>query len=130
MAGGFFDLTTPTFRPTIRLISSITKGSTTTITTDKDHGYLDGMIVRILVPTDIDTSISPIGPVGMTQINKLSGKITVTGSNIFTIDIDSTNFDSFSIPSPWPVHTGLYPMVVPFAEDASMDTAAVTNVLT
>lgn len=129
MSGGFSDLSSPTFKPMVRLISSISKGSTTSITTENDHGYYSGMIVRILVPDRIDGLLGVSGLTGMTQINNMSGTITVTGSKTFDIDIDSTNFDDFSIPGTWIPETGLYPQVVPFGEVASMDTAAVRNVL-
>jgi hypothetical protein len=129
MSGGFFDLSSPSFKPTIRLISSIGKGATTTVTTERDHGYLTGMTVRILVPDTINTGISASGVAGMTQINNLLGKITVTGTTTFTIDIDSSNFDAFTIPVTWIQQIGLYPQVVPVSEDSDMNTAAVKNVL-
>lgn len=134
MSGGFFDLSSPTFKPTVRLISSISKGSTTTITTDRAHDYVDGMVVRIIVPTRIDTAIGPSSLAGMPQINGRYGKITVTGTNTFTIDIDSTDFDSFAIPGTWINEEGVYPQVVPMGEDLSINQdntgiAAVRNVL-
>jgi hypothetical protein len=129
MSGGFFDLSSPSFKPTMRLISSISRGSTTTITTASAHGYYTGMTVRILVPDLINTAIRGTSLAGMPQINKLSGRITVTGTDTFTIDIDSTDFDAFAIPGTWNAQVGLYPQVVPFAEDNDMTTAAVRNVL-
>lgn len=130
MSGGFFDLSSPSFKPTVRLISSISKGSTTTIATSTAHNYVSGMTVRILVPGDINTATkSTAGPTGMTQINKMSGKITVIDNYTFTIDIDSSNFDDFAIPGTWPANTGLYPQVVPYAEENDMNTEAVRNVL-
>ena len=103
MSGGFFDLSSPSFKPTTRLISSISKGSTTIITTSTAHDYETGMTVRILVPGDVNTATKgTAGPVGMTQINKLSGKITVIDNYSFYIDIDSSNFDDFAIPGTWP----------------------------
>lgn len=129
MSGGFFDLSSPVFKPTVRLISSISKGSTTTVTTEAAHGYQTGMVVKILVPTRINTAMPVDGLVGMTQINNMTGTITVTGNNTFTIDIDSTDFDAFSIPGTWIKEEGLYPQVVPFAEVSEMNTSAVRNVL-
>ncbi len=129
MSDGFFDLSSPSFKPAMRLISSISKGSITTVTTSTAHDYVTGMTVRILVPDEVTTATDNLGPVGMTQINKLSGKITVTGTYEFTIDIDSSGFDDFSIPLVWPYQVGLYPQVVPYAEENDMDTAMVRNVL-
>ena len=130
MSGGFFDLSSPSFKPTVRLISSVVKGVTTTVTTERAHDYLTGMTVRILVPDAINSGLPAVGLCGMTQINNLIGKITVTGLTTFTIDIDSTNFDDFFIPVPWIKQIGLYPQVIPIAEDSDMNTAAVRNVLT
>ncbi len=129
MSGGFSDLSSPVFKPTVRLISSISKGSTTTITTDRAHGYETGLIVKILVPDTINTAMPVDGLVGMTQINNKTGTITVIDEYSFSIDIDSTDFDSFSIPGTWDHSIGLYPQVVPFAEVSEMNTSAVKNVL-
>jgi hypothetical protein len=129
MSGGFSDLSSPVFKPTVRLISSISKGSTTTITTDRAHGYETGLIVKILVPDTINTAMPVDGLVGMTQINNKTGTITVIDEYSFSIDIDSTDFDSFSIPGTWDPSIGLYPQVVPFAEVSEMNTSAVKNVL-
>jgi len=78
----------PIFQPALRIISAITKAQEAQVTTSFDHDYITGEIVRLLVPIDF----------GMWQINKLTGTITVTGSDTFTIDIDTTNFDTFSVP--------------------------------
>ena len=130
MSGGFFDLSSPSFKPTIRLISSIGKGATTLITTEIAHDYLTGMTVKIIVPDTINTGTPATGLCGMTQINKQVGKITVTGLTTFTMDIDSSNFDDFAIPGTWDPSIGVYPQVVPVSEENEMTTAAVKNVLT
>jgi hypothetical protein len=129
MSGGFFDLSSPSFKPTVRLISSISKGSTTTISTAIAHDYLTGLTVRILVPDAINTGLPPSGLCGMTQINKLFGEITVTGPTTFIVDIDSNNFDDFAVPGTWINQVGLYPQVVPMSEKNDMNTEAVRNVL-
>ena len=126
---GFSDLVNPSFKPIVRLISSISRGATTTIVTENAHEYITGMTVRILVPTFTDSNIGPGGAVGMPQINKMTGKITVIDSTSFSIDIDSTTFDEFVMPVTWPVRIQLHPQVVPISEEYDMTSAAVRNVL-
>lgn len=106
---------TGTFQPLRRLISSITRGNPTTVVTTFDHDYLDGEIVRLIVP---DTY-------GMRQINKLSGTITVTNDTTFTIDINSTNFDPFVAPA----NPKQCAQTIPFAEVNSIIQGATQNVL-
>jgi hypothetical protein len=135
MSGGFADLTSPTFYPTTRLIASISKGSTTSITTVEDHGYITGMIVRVLVPTEIGPGTPGTSLAGMPQINGLYGTITVTGSDVFTIDIDSSDFDDFLIPGTWNPNVGKYPQVVPMGQtllqpDSTLNGAQVRDILT
>jgi len=110
---------TPTFQPALRLIDSITKNDPTTVTTTFDHDYETGTIVRIYVPNGY----------GMKQMDKLTGKITVTGTDTFTMDIDTTSFDAFAIPGTIPHYVTSYPSVVPIGEDNGMLTASVRNVL-
>ncbi len=51
--------------------------------------YQSGMNVRLYVPVTY----------GMYQANGLVGQITEVNGNNFTLDIDSTPFDAFSVPS-------------------------------
>lgn len=113
----FYANENPTYEPAISRISTITKGSTTTITTTYDHEYIDGTIVRLIVSNIY----------GMPQINNLYGEITVTGSNTFTIEIDSTNFDIFAIPGSGKIRT--LALVVPIGESNDILDAAIQNVL-
>jgi len=123
MSGGF-NLGTPQFLPSISLISSISRGSTTTVTTASDHGFSDGMVIRIVVPTDLNNLYTPTGVAGMTQINGLYGEITVIDATSFSIAIDSSSFDAFSIPSPWPAIVSVYPQAVPMGMDVTVDSSA------
>lgn len=122
MSGGF-DIGTPYFSPQIRFISNITKGSTTIITTDEDHGYQDGQVVRVIVPTDLNTAYTPTGVAGMTQINGLYAEITVIDSTSFSMPIDSSSFDDFSIPGTWPEVISTYPQIVPMGIDVTIDSS-------
>lgn len=113
------------FRPHSSVILSITKGSTTTVTTFTDHHLITGTIVRL--------TISP--NCGMPQINQKTGTITVIDATSFSIPINSLSFDAFVIPED-PDEPGTPPaqqqpcsFVVPIGEDNRMLTAAVQNIL-
>ncbi len=80
----------PIFAPVINGITAITNAVAAQVTTSSPHGYLDGAIIRLHIPTGF----------GMTQANELFGSIIVTGPTTFTISIDTTAFDPFVVPSP------------------------------
>lgn len=82
----------PEFQPAMRIISAITNANPAAVTTTIDHDYLDGLIVRLVIPDGF----------GMTQADSLTGSITVTGETTFTINIDTSGFDAFASPSPIP----------------------------
>lgn len=91
----------PGFQPAIRIITAITNaypalvsigyitypGGVQTITSF-NHQYVDGMIIKLVVPSLY----------GMTQVNGKAGMITVTSLSQFTIELDTTFYDTFSIP--------------------------------
>jgi hypothetical protein len=99
----------PDFQPALRIISSITNANPASVTTTIDHDYLDGLIVRLIIPDGF----------GMTQADNLTGTITVTADDTFTIDIDTTNFDAFAAPSPLP-SAYTCAQVIPIAEGTSL----------
>jgi len=78
----------PTFQPAMRLIDDITNAKEAVVTTSFDHDYSTGMIVRIYVPDKY----------GMSQIDGQDAPITVLTSDTFSIEIDTTDYDSFSAP--------------------------------
>ena len=106
----------PTFQPARRLISSITKGATTEITTTFDHDYVTGTVVRINIPKDY----------GMYQLDNFTGEITVTGTDTFTIKLDSNKFDDFV--SPIPTSGDICAEVIPIGETLETLAAATQNV--
>ena len=108
-------ITSPVFGPSISIISSITNANPATVTTAANHNYVSGNIVRMDIPLGF----------GMQQINGQFGDITVTGNTTFTITIDTTLYDVFA----YPVTYTECPQCVPFAEDNSILTAAVQNIL-
>lgn len=105
----------PTFQPAMRVIFAVTNANPAEITTDTDHDYISGLIVRILVPSEY----------GMPQINNMQGTITVNGTDTFLIDIDSTFFQAFVIP----VVVENYAQVVPIGEINDLLKGATINVL-
>jgi hypothetical protein len=95
----------PIFQPAMRLLANLAQGNPTVFETTPNHLYKTGLIVRILIPYNCTP----------TAANNFVGPITVTGPNTFTMDIDSTNFESLSTPIA-PVELHAYPSVVPVGE--------------
>lgn len=75
--------------PAINFITGITRSNPAIITTATDHGYSDGLTVRVVFPH----TTNPV--FGMTQIDEQTGQIVVLSSNSFAININSTNYDPF-----------------------------------
>lgn len=108
----------PRIQPAIAVISSITNAREAVVTTTIDHNYSSGTIVRFRIPESV----------GMKQIDKMTGIVTVTGSDTFTVDINTTNFDAFSIPGAPAWYENTCALVVPIGEISSQFTAAVQDV--
>lgn len=108
----------PMFQPAMRVIAAITNSFPVTITTTLNHLYVSGLIVRLDIPVGF----------GMQQANHLFGPITVTGNTTFTLPIDTTNFDTFMLPSSFP--PGYQDaQTVPTGEISSILYASVRNVI-
>lgn len=105
----------PIFQPAMRIIAAITNAFPASVTTTFAHQYYTLTIVRLDIPVGF----------GMHQANQLFGTIIVTSPTTFTIDIDTTFFDTFFIPA----GAEQAAQVVPFAEDNSTLKAATLNVL-
>jgi hypothetical protein len=108
----------PVFQPSMRIISAITTSNPAQVTTTFPHQYIDGTIVRLDIPLGF----------GMQQANQAFGPILVTSPTTFSIAVDTTQYDAFSAPNTFPLDAQ-YAQAVPFAEDNSILTAAVQNVL-
>lgn len=112
----------PEFQPAYRLITAITNARIATITTSFPHQFVTGTIIRLYIPQ----------ATGMGNLNQLFGTITVTSPTTFTIPLDTTNLNPFSLPG---VYTSTNPQVdicalaVPIGEDSSILYAATQNVL-
>lgn len=103
----------------MRLIASITQSNPATVTTTFAHLYISGTIVRLDIPLAD----------GMQQANQFVGPITVTGPTTFTIPLDTTMFDAFSIPVSASPLINICAQVVPVGEVNEQLTAAVKNTL-
>lgn len=108
----------PIFQPAFRIISSITRADPAVIVTSIDHDYVTGEIVRFYIPSIF----------GMQQLNTLVGTITVTASDTFSVNIDTSSFDAFAIPAPLP-SSYTCAQVVPIGEISSILSAATKNTL-
>ncbi len=109
----------PVFQPAMRLITAITNSFPMLVTTSFAHQYISGTIVRLDIPVAD----------GMQQANQLFGPIIVTSPTQFTMPIDSTNFEVFSIPGSPPPFVDTCAQVVPLGENNDILTAATRNVL-
>ena len=105
----------PLFQPAMRIITNITNAFPAVVTTSFAHNYIDGENLRLLVPNGY----------GMTQVNQLTGYITVLSPTSFSIDIDTTQFDAFIVPAT-PLE---FSQVTPVGEANNILTAATHNVL-
>ena len=82
---------TPNLRT--RVIASITNAYPMVVTTDEDHGYVAGMMVRFLIPTLF----------GMQELNHVdSVQVLSITSDTLSIDLDSTSFNTFQYPGSLP----------------------------
>lgn len=108
----------PVYQPAMRVISSITNAYPAVVTTTINHQYRTGLVVRLLIPAGF----------GMVQANQLFGAIVVTGDTTFSIDIDTTFFDAFSIPGTFPLDFQ-HAQAVPIGEVNELLLGATQNVL-
>ena len=93
------------FIPTSNTIATITNANPGVVTTNTNHGYSTGLIVRLVVPTIF----------GMPQVNGKVFNITVLTSNSFSIGVDTTNYYSFALNS-----TKQQPQVIPVGNIANI----------
>ena len=74
------------YQPSRFVISAITLGETTTVTTTADHNYVIGQVVRLLIPQDY----------GSYQLNETQGIVlSVPAADQVTVGINSTSASSF-----------------------------------
>ncbi|CAB4127796.1 hypothetical protein UFOVP97_42 [uncultured Caudovirales phage] len=87
----FGALQNPTFNPALATIVSISQATNATVQTDFPHTFIVGQYIKFIIPISY----------GMIQLNNMTGLIlsTGTGSSFFIIDIDTTGFDTFTVPA-------------------------------
>ena len=78
------------FEPQRKLIQNVSTSVNAVVTTTTDHGYEDGIYVRIDVPPSY----------GMSLFQQT--RISVTGATTFTTQIDTSNMNSFLAPTLYP----------------------------
>jgi hypothetical protein len=121
----YYAVLNPEFKPAMRNILSITNAVNALITTTYDginpgpHQYLNGLIIRVRVPNGF----------GMIEIDELYGIVTVVDANSFTVNIDTTLFTPFVVPSYNPGHYGTPAQTIPFGEINDSLLSATQNVL-
>lgn len=79
--------------PSSLLITAITKAYPMVVTASVDsekaaNTYVVGQLVRLFIPR----------PYGMPQANQLTGQILAINGLDFSLDINSTQFDTFAVP--------------------------------
>lgn len=77
----------PMFQPAMRVVTTITNGYPCVVTTSFAHNYFTGDIIRIIIPLGF----------GMQQINNQFSPITVIDETTFAMNIDTTNYDVFTV---------------------------------
>lgn len=96
-------MTISTWSPVLREISNISNSNPAVVTTTEDHGYTDGLIVRLYITgTPMNVSIQDVFP------------ITILSSTSFSIPFDTTNSPAFVAPATNSVSaiTNANPMVI------------------
>ena len=81
-------MTISTWAPVSQIITNITRANPGVVTTAQPHGYLDGLYVRI----DMQPKPSLFG---MVQVSGQVYLITVLTNTTFSLNSDTSNFDSF-----------------------------------
>ena len=80
-------MTIATFSPITTQIANITQANPGILTTTANHGYRNGFQVRIILN----------GNFGMQPLNGNIFTISVTGLTTFSLNVDTRNYDSFSL---------------------------------
>lgn len=108
----------PFFQPAMRQIAAITNANPAVVTTTFNHNYITGTIIRL--------DITPGH--GMAQANQLFGPIIRLTPTTFAINIDTTLFDPFVVPT-FPPGVGYTPsQTIAIGEVSQILTAAEQNV--
>jgi hypothetical protein len=117
------------FYPNQQDISAISQTNPAVITTYNAHNYKDGLVVRVYIPSTQEPAPykSTFPSLGMPQINGAVGIISVINTNMFSMAIDSTNFDPYVPGLALPKDKAFIGQVIPVSEDALTLTSATIN---
>lgn len=78
-----------TYYPFVCDISAVTQAQNAVVTTTVNHGFVVGNLVSFNIPKEY----------GMRQLNAVTGVVLSVTSNTVTTDINTLNFDAFTVPS-------------------------------
>lgn len=104
------------FTPQAQVISNISNSFPAVVTTQSDHGYQTLLLVRLFLP--------PPTYFNMQALNGQFFQITVLTPTTFSIPVDTTGLDTFSI-----ANTDQVPQTSPMAENAFTLAQAERNAL-
>lgn len=100
------------FVPCRQDISSISQSNPGVVVTTQPHGYLEGIIVRLVIPLAC----------GMQQLAGAQVNATIISPTSFSIGIDTSGFDPFTVAGLQP------PVVIPMGEQAfTLKNATINN---
>lgn len=109
---------TSSFLPAAQIINNISQSDPAVVTTVANHGYQDGLYVRIVIPY----------PNSMEQVNENIYLITVLGLTTFSIPVSSIDFDPFNTAPLWLLTPIQEAQVIPVAEINSSLSQAADNI--
>lgn len=113
-AGFYRIIGSPLFVPQTRLLFNVTQAAQAVVTTNVQHGFSVGQLVRFNVPTVSATEY------GMTELNGLSGTIlTVPSVTTFTVNVDTSAMGAFAFPAAANVPF-TYANVVPYGDNTAI----------
>jgi len=118
----------PIYYPRARYISNITQDTQAVVTLTVTHGYKVGQVVSFIVPSVAGSAVS----YGMTEINNLQGTILAINlvDNEITVDIDSSGFTAFALPTTGQAASGYTPaQVIPVGQDTAASLNAGVDIL-
>lgn len=118
----------PIYYPRSRYISSITQATQAVVKLTVTHGYKVGQVVSFIVPQVANSATT----YGMTEINGLQGTILAidTTNNTITVDIDSSGFTAFALPTTAEAAAGYtFAQVVPVGQNTAESLNAGVDIL-
>ena len=100
------------FVPNRQTVANVTRSNPGVVTTTQASGYMNGLFVRFYFPVSF----------GMNQLNQNIYEVTVLSPTTFAIDVDTSNFDSFTVLS-----ASQTAQVIPVGEVSNIISEAVMN---